>query len=136
MFRVAPLLALGIILMIGCAGSVSPTTRRLTSSLCALNADELSHSSASMLYDVLAELRPSMLRANLRNELPPVVLDGAFVPDAASLLHNLSAGLVFSVRRLSATAATSRYGLRSESAVLEIVTTPYAKSAHSEAGCV
>jgi hypothetical protein len=93
----------------------------------------MQRSSASMLYDVITELRPSLLRTNVRNELPPVVLDGAFLRDAASMLHNLSAGQVYSVRRLSATAATSLHGLRSESAVLEIITTPHA-SAHRRSG--
>ena len=109
---------------LGCASSGRRPRGASSTSLCVVTADELRRSSATSLYDALAVVRPTLLRRNAHNELPIVVLDGIVVSDAASLLHTLTSSQVYLARRLSASAATARYGLHEANAVLEIRTHP------------
>jgi hypothetical protein len=109
-----------IIVGIGCAGSTRPIAHGAPASLCFISTAEVQRSSASSLYDALSELRPSLLRRNMRGELPIVVLDGAVTSDASTALHGLAPDQVASVRRLSASEATQRYGLHQSNAVLEV----------------
>ena len=87
-----------------------------------VTVEELRTHEESSLYDALRETRPSLLRSNVHGELPIVVLDGVVSADAMTTLRTLSATDVLSVRRLSASAATTRYGLNQSNAVLEVVT--------------
>lgn len=112
--------AVVIVVGVACAVSKHPTLRGPAASLCFISAAEVQRSGASSLYDALSELRPSLLRRNVHGELPTVVLDGAVTSDASTLLHVLTLQQVASVRRLSASEATQRYGLHESNAVLEV----------------
>ena len=106
----------------GCATSGAWNTPHSSGSLCVVTASELrSHEQASLL-EALSEIRPSLLRTNLHGELPTVVLDGVVTADGVTTLRTLSATDVVSVRRLSASSATQRYGLNQSNAVLEVIT--------------
>jgi len=114
-------------LALACADACTPAVSRTyrssaVPSRCSLSAPEIHRNYSASLYEVLQEIRPSMLRRNLRGELPLVVLDGAVVGDASALLHTLPATQVRSVRRLDEKAATQRYGLHQTNAVLEVQT--------------
>ena len=106
----------------GCATSGALHRPHSSGSLCVVTASELrSHEQASLL-EALSEIRPSLLRTNLHGELPTVILDGVVSADGVTTLRTLSATDVVSVRRLSASSATQRYGLNQSNAVLEVIT--------------
>jgi hypothetical protein len=113
----------------GCTSATVPNKRSMAGSLCTVTADELRAVHTEVLHDALQELRPSLLRRNIRGELPMVVLDGVVISDPAMLLHSLITNQVYSVHRLNASAATVRYGLHQSNAVLEILTSPPQRSA-------
>ena len=106
----------------GCASSGAWHRPHSVGSLCVVTAAELRSHEQGSLLDALREIRPSLLRTNLHGEMPTVVVDGIVSADGATTLRTLSATDVVSVRRLSASAATQRYGLNQSNAVLEVIT--------------
>jgi hypothetical protein len=115
------LLYAALAITFGCTASVHPIVRSAPPSLCFIGAAEVRRTMATSLYEALRELRPSLLRLNMHGELPIVILDGAVTSDASAVLHSLSPDQVASVRRLSASEATQRYGLHRSNAVLEVL---------------
>jgi len=115
-------LFVGLLAVAGCA-SASHSPRVQSGSLCTVSAEELRHSTATSLYDALREVRPSLFRSNIHGEGPIVVLDGVVVStEAVTFLRSVPVSEIYSVRRLSASAATQRYGLHQTNAVLEVLT--------------
>ena len=106
----------------GCATSGSWNRPHSSGSLCVVTASELRSHEQGSLLDALREIRPSLLRTNLHGEMPTVVLDGIVSADGVTALRTLLATDVVSVCRLSASAATQRYGLNQSNAVLEVIT--------------
>jgi hypothetical protein len=113
---------LGLLSIAACATASYSGTRELSGSLYVVTTQDLRQATASSLYDALREIRPSLFRSNIQGEPPIVVVDGVVSSDPVSTLRALSATEVHSVTRLSASAATQRYGLHKSNAVLEVIT--------------
>ena len=106
-----------------CSGRLlSPHAKRSGGSLCFVTAAELRRNESSSLYDALMTVRPSLLRPNIQNEPPIVIVDGAVTGDAVAALKSLRVQEIFAVRRLNASDATQRYGLHESRSVLEVIT--------------
>jgi hypothetical protein len=80
-----------------------------SSPLRVLTADDLSAVSARTLYDAVAQLRPSFVRANVRGE-PPTVFVNGFLAGPVEVLRQLAPDAVKEVRLLRGAEATARYG--------------------------
>jgi hypothetical protein len=117
---------LTIVVTAGIAISCSSAVRRQAGlsqgSLCFVTAEELHGYGSSSLYDALTSVRPSLMRRNLRGEMPIVIVDGTVTSDPVAALQGLTVEETAAVRRLSASDAAQRYGLHQSRAVLEVVT--------------
>jgi hypothetical protein len=77
-------------------------------------------------------VRPTLLRGNLHDEPPIVIVDGTVTADGIAALQALRVEETLMIRRLNAMDATQRYGLHRTNAVLEVVTSRPGKVALEE----
>jgi hypothetical protein len=108
--------------VISCSSGLRPPTSPSQGSLCIVTAKELRAQESTSVYDALRLVRPSLLRRNLRGELPIVIVDGAVTNDAYTALQGLQVEEIQAIRRLSAIDAAQRYGLHQSNSVLEVIT--------------
>jgi hypothetical protein len=109
-------------LAISCSSSMHRQSGLRQGSLCLVTAEELRAHESSSLYDALTSVRPSLMRRNIRDEPPIVIIDGAVTSDPIAALQGLSVQEVAVVRRLNPSDATQRYGLHQSRSVLEVIT--------------
>ena len=74
-----------------------------------LTASDLQSVTAATLYEAVAVLRPTFVRANDRGEQPTVFVNG-FLAGSVEVLRGLAPRMVKDVRLLRGAEATSRYG--------------------------
>jgi hypothetical protein len=115
--------AVRIAMMVILTACVGPMTTHVIdarpSELRLLTAGDLQAVSARTLYEAVAELRPSFVRANVRGEPPTVFVDG-FLAGSVEVMRQLAPGTVKSVRLLRGAEATARYGNVHTGSIIEV----------------
>jgi hypothetical protein len=93
-----------------CAGTTATRVIDVPSSQTRLlTANDLQSVTTATLYEVVAELRPNFVRANVRGE-PPTVFVNGFLAGSVEVLRHLAPRTVKDVRLLRGADATARYG--------------------------
>lgn len=105
-----------------CAAAPGSAHHSYPVSLCFVSGDELRQSAELTVYDALRSVRPTLLRRNLHEEPPIVVVDGVVTENGMAALQALRVEETLMIRRLSAADATQRYGLNQANAVIEVTT--------------
>lgn len=128
--RLAAFAALaGLLALAACApaassgGAASAASRRQAD---LITAEEIAGTSATTAYHAIEILRPTFLRARGQqsfsgSQSPVAYVNGQRWGNLESL-RNLTADDVFSIRRLSASEAQSRYGLDNIGGAIEVTT--------------
>src|SRR5688572_1101548 len=99
-----------VVMVTACAGASTTDVADVQSSRPRfLTAGDLQSVTASTLYEVVAELRPNFVRANLRGG-PPTVFVNGLLAGSVDVLRYIAPRTVKDVRLLRGADATSRYG--------------------------
>jgi hypothetical protein len=119
------LAVLGIVLAVGCCASASRTAPRERDFI---SRPEITATNAHTAFDAVQQLRPDFLRgrslntrSRVRPQTPLVYLDGTRLGELAQL-RSIPATIVQSIRLISASDATTRWGTGHPAGVIEVRT--------------
>jgi hypothetical protein len=106
--------------LIGCVGATTTHVIDVPSSQTRLlTATDLQSVNTATLYEVVAQLRPNFVRANLRGERPTVFVNG-FLAGSVEVLRHLAPRTVKDVRLLRGADATARYGNVHNGSIIDV----------------